>query len=135
MKKISKFWLPIEVASLILTFINPYIGIFSMVTMIEFFILGVVDINIKARKKVKGPFNKQTLGALRFMGIVIPIVFFIMKAFSYIVCYSLATIQNKILLPFNLLENAMWLCLPLLIVVFILNIIAAAAFIGKVRGE
>ena len=133
MKKISKLWLPAEAESLILTFINPYIGIFSMVTMVEFFILGVVDINIKVRKKVN--FNKQTSGALRFMGTVIPIMFFIMKAFSYIVCYSLATIQNRVLLPFNLLENAMWLCFPLLIVVFILNIIAAVAFIGKVRGE
>ncbi len=135
MKKIAKLWLPVEAVSLILTFINPYIGIFSMVTMVEFFILGVVDINIKVRKKVNGPFNKQTLGALRIMGTVIPIMFFIMKAFSYIVCYSLATIQNRVLLPFNLLEDAMWLCFPLLIVVFILNIIAAAAFIGKVRGE
>lgn len=135
MKKIAKLWLSVEAVSLILTFINPYIGIFSMVTMVEFFILGVVDINIKVRKKVNGPFNKQTLGALRIMGTVIPIMFFIMKAFSYIVCYSLATIQNRVLLPFNLLEDAMWLCFPLLIVVFILNIIAAAAFIGKVRGE
>lgn len=90
MKKIAKLWLPVEAVSLILTFINPYIGIFSMVTMVEFFILGVVDINIKVRKKVN--FNKQTSGALRFMGTVIPIMFFIMKAFSYIVCYRLATI-------------------------------------------
>lgn len=135
MKKIAKLWLPFEVASSILTFINPYIGIFSMFTFIELFILGVVNINIVVRKKVNGPFDKQTLGALRVMGTIIPIIFFVIKAFVNIGCYSLATIQNRVLLPFNLLENAMWLCFPLLIVVFILNVLAAAAFIGKVRGE
>lgn len=135
MKKISKFWLPIEVASLILTFINPYIGIFSMFTMIECFMLCGVEIIEKVVKRVKGPFIKQTLSTLRIMKIIFLIVFFFIKAFVDFGCYALATVQNKVLLPFNLLENAMWLCFPLLIVVFVLNILAAAAFIGKVRGE
>lgn len=48
MKKISKFWWVFCIINIILNFVNPYIGVFSLVNVIELFLFSILKIIISS---------------------------------------------------------------------------------------
>lgn len=139
MKTIGKLWIIFSVVGTIVTFLNPYIGLFGLVNFNEFGIMGILIIVAISRQKALEKYadNKLLKTSVKIFGYIIYIlssIFFLIKLFAAVSLFIVAYSNNEIMAPYKIWSNPKQMSIIFLIIEMICNVLLLIAFISRGRS-